>query len=85
MEVREGTVQRQRLSSFLAGYLVALLGVALAMGITFAILQTSGFRTAIGYAYLFAILIAAWLGYGPGLLSYALSFFVAPYFFVPKF
>jgi light-regulated signal transduction histidine kinase (bacteriophytochrome) len=30
-------------------------------------------------------LIAAWLGYGPGLLSYALSFFVAPYFFVPKF
>ena len=71
----------QRLPTFLVGYLVALLSVALATGLTFAILQTTGFRAAIGYAYLFAILISAWLGYGPGLLACGLGFFVVPYIF----
>ena len=69
----------------MAGYLIAVLGVALAIVITFAILRTTGFRAVIGYGFLFAILIAAWWGYGPGLLSCALSFFVVPYLFVPKF
>lgn len=69
----------------LAGYIVAVLSVASATALTYAILQTSGFRIAITYAFLFAILISASLGYGPGLLSCALSFFAAPFFFTPKF
>lgn len=85
MEIND-TPEKRQIRSLVRGYVIALLSVALAMGITYAILHTTaGFRAGIGYAFLFAILISAWLGYGPGLLCCALSFFVAPYFFVPKY
>ena len=75
----------QRIRPVVAGYLIAVVSVAAAVAITFAILQTSGFRAAIAFAYLLAILSSAWWGYGPGLLSCALSLFVAPYVFNPHF
>ena len=75
----------QRIRPVLAGYLIAILSVAGAVAVTFAILQTSGFRAAIAFAYLLAILASAWWGYGPGLLACALCFLVVPYAFNPHF
>ncbi|MDQ2948739.1 MAG: ATP-binding protein [Acidobacteriota bacterium] len=74
-----------RVRSVLTGYLTAAVSVAVAVGITFAILQTKGFRAAIAFPYLLAILASAWWGYGPGLFACALSYLAVPYIFNPHF
>lgn len=67
----------------LRGYLVALVCVVVAVVLTIGILQTPGFRAAIPYAFLFAVVIPAWIGYGPGLFATFLTFFAAPLVFEP--
>jgi light-regulated signal transduction histidine kinase (bacteriophytochrome) len=75
-----------RVRAHILGYAGAILAVALACAVTFGILRTVGPNVAIGYAFLFAIMGAAWWGgYGPGLLVLFLSFFAVPYLFLPRF
>src|SRR3954447_23917527 len=67
------------------GYLLALVGISSAVGITLLIAQFTKPGPAIGFLYLIAILAAAWTGYGPGVLACVLTFVVAPYTLVPHF
>lgn len=70
----------------LPGYGIALIGVAAASVVTFVVVKTIGPNPVIGYAYLFAIMSAAWWGgYGPGMVACALTFFLAPYLLIPNF
>ncbi|HUQ95811.1 MAG TPA: PAS domain S-box protein [Bryobacteraceae bacterium] len=78
----------KRNSKILRPYLIALATLIPAVLITFTVTRTVGFRPhpAIGFSYLLSILASAWWGgYGPGLLSCLVSFFVVPYLFLPKF
>src|SRR5437763_1875934 len=63
----------QRIRPVLAGYLIAVISIAAATGITFAIQHAHRFRAGIGFAYILAVLASAWCGYGPGLLTCALG------------
>lgn len=74
------------LTKQLTRYLIPLIAVGAASVFAFAMLRTVGPNPAISYAYLCAIMAAAWWGgYGPGLLACALSFFLAPHLLVPRF
>jgi PAS domain S-box-containing protein len=67
------------------GYLLAVLGVALATGITLLIAQFTRPGSQVGFLFLIAILAAAWTGYGPGVFACILTFAVLPYFFFRGF
>lgn len=69
-------------------YLVALVALGLAAGITEVILHTTGSRPTISVVFLLAILASAWWGgYGPGILTTLVTLFAAPvlitYHFAP--
>jgi PAS domain S-box-containing protein len=67
------------------GYLLAVFGIALALGLTLLIAQFTRPGSQVGFLFLIAILAAAWTGYGPGILACILTFAVLPYFFAPHF
>lgn len=63
-----------------------LASVGCASLLTFALLRTVGPGPWIGHSYLFAIMAAAWWGgYVAGIAACFISFFLAPYIFIPKF
>ncbi|MGH9666603.1 MAG: sensor histidine kinase [Bryobacteraceae bacterium] len=73
-------------ASRIHGYLPALAALALAMALHSICLYVFGNNSAaIFFVYLTAILIAAWCGYGPGLLVVALVAAVVPFLFIPTF
>jgi PAS domain S-box-containing protein len=68
------------------GYLPALFALTTAMIVHFAFALTIGIGPAgIFFLYLMAVLIAAWCGYGPGLLVLFLALVVAPYTYRKNF
>jgi PAS domain S-box-containing protein len=67
-------------------YVIAVVAVGFATGITAILLHTIGPHPAIGFSFLLAIMASAWWGgYGPGIVSCLISMFAIPYLFVPKF
>ena len=71
----------QRISSAVWQYGFAILGVAVALGITNSLERHTTLRTPIFYI---AVIITAWFGgMGPGLLVVALSTLVVGYYFAP--
>jgi PAS domain S-box-containing protein len=69
-----------RLAASLRGFIPALAALTVAAVLHLAIASTIGIGSAgIFFLYLMAILIAAWCGYGPGLLVLVLAVAVAPY------
>jgi PAS domain S-box-containing protein len=70
----------------LVKYLLPVFTVGLALGLAVVLLRTVGWTPAIGFAFLFAILVSAWRGgYVPGILACCFSIFLAPYVVVPGF
>lgn len=73
-------------ASRLHGYVPALAALGSAMALHALCLYVLGNNSAaIFFVYLTAILIAAWCGYGPGLLVVALTLAAVPFVFIPKF
>jgi len=66
------------------GYLLAVFGIAFAAGVTLLTGQLPRPGSAIIFLYLAAILTAAWVGYGAGLLACILAFVALPYLFFPS-
>src|SRR3954452_1816649 len=93
--MREQVPQRSRpedpraalsLASTLHGYVPALGALALATAVHFLCYATVGIGLAgIFFIYLMAVLIAAWCGYGPGLLVLFIGLLVLPYAYRPNF
>ena len=86
IKVRGPSWSALQLASKLNGYVAALAVLAATVGLQY------GFRAAFGkgfvgvfFVYMLAFLIAAWCGYGPGLLVVGLAVGVVPYLFDPKF
>jgi PAS domain S-box-containing protein len=67
-------------------YLVSLVALGLATALSYALAHTVGPRFT-GYAFLFliALLFAAWLGYGPGIVAAVVATFFLPFLFFPRF
>jgi PAS domain S-box-containing protein len=78
-------LKKRLIQSPFFGYILAVLGVAMAVGIAVLIARFFTPGPALGLLFLAVILAAAWTGYGPGLVASAITFVVVPYFFRPRF
>src|SRR4051794_25611305 len=75
-----------RLISRVTGYLPALAGLAVAIGFQFLSVSLTGRNLAgLFFVYLATILVAAWCGYGPGILVVLLVAGGVPFLFRPDF
>src|SRR5688572_17267227 len=82
----ELTLQLAMFRRVLPRYFVPILTVGCASALSFFIVRAIGPGPWIGYAYLFAIMGAAWRGgYGPGLIACVMSFCLTPFLFNPNF
>ena len=76
----------QRFWSALRPYLFALIALGLAAALSYALARSVGPRfTAYRFVFLFALLFAAWLGYGPGIVTAIVATFFLPFLFFPRF
>ncbi len=67
-------------------YVAALLAIVVALVLTFAANRTVGVNLrAVRLTFFAAMMIAAWNGYGPGILATIVVSFVLPYLFSPSF
>src|SRR5688500_19471209 len=75
-----------RSASDIQGYLPALLGLTAAIVLHYGFLKLLDQNFAgIFFVYLMAILVAAWCGYGPGIVVVALVVAAVPFLFQPNF
>ena len=67
-------------------YLLAVLGMLMATGVSLVVRPWFGNHSAVTIAYLVATLASAWWGgYGPGLVACTIGLWGAPYIFTPNF
>jgi len=80
-------ILRERLlRSPVFGYLLAVFGIALAMGVSVVLIKfTTTPGSVVAFLLIAALLAAAWTGYGPGVFACVIIFAVLPYYFRPHF
>ena len=67
-------------------YLLSVAALGLVTALTYALVHTVGPRfTGYGFVFLIALLFAAWLGYGPGIVASVIVTFFVPFLFFPRF
>ncbi len=75
-----------KVRSFLLKYALPFLAIGLATCVSLLILRVLGQHPGIQITFWIALLASAWWGgYGPGVIASALSVYVVPYAFEPKF
>ena len=75
-----------RLRAALRPYLLSLVALGLATALSYVLIHTVAPRfTGYGFVFLVALLFAAWLGYGPGIVAAILATFFLPFVFYPRF